>query len=256
MVDPDSIALTDVGEGEPLLCLHGIGSSSASFRGLADRLADRCRVIAWDAPGYGKSGDPDVPPGINGYADAAIGVLDLLGIADAHVLGVSWGGVIATRVALRHPSRVRSLTLADTSRGAGTSAARAAAMRRRPADLDELGAAEFARRRAPRLLAPDAPAEIVADVAAIMAAAVRLPGYGWAAESMAATDHESRLGELRVRTLVLVGAQDEVCPPEESRLLAAGIIGAQYAEIAAAGHLANLDQPDEFSRAMREFLAV
>ncbi|WP_225992690.1 alpha/beta fold hydrolase, partial [Actinomadura montaniterrae] len=124
------IAVRDAGGGAtPVLCLHGIGSSAAGFDALSRLLAGRLRVIAWDAPGYAASDDPPGAPGMDGYADAAARVLDGLGIRRASVLGTSWGGVIATRFALRHPDRLDALVLADSTRGSGTAPAKAAAMR-------------------------------------------------------------------------------------------------------------------------------
>lgn len=249
------VHVTDTGgTGAPVLCLHGIGSSGGAFDAVTPLLADGLRIIAWDAPGYGASPDPAGPPGMDGYADAAVAVLDRLGLRRAHVLGVSWGGVIATRIALRHPGRLRALVLADSTRGSGADPAKAAAMRSRAAELDEHGPEAFAAKRAKRLLSPAAPPEAVERVAAAMAAAIRLPGHGYAAESMAGTDHGPRLGEIRAPALVVVGDRDAVCPPAESRRLAAGIPGARYAEIPGAGHLSNQERPEAFAAAVREFL--
>lgn len=249
------IAVHDAGgDAPPVLCLHGIGSSGSGFGALSRLLAGRLRLIAWDAPGYAASDDPPGAPGTDGYADAAAGVLDDLGIARASVLGTSWGGVIATRFALRHPDRLDALVLADSTRGSGTAPAKAAAMRARAAELAERGAAEFARARAPRLLSPGASPADVARVAEAMAAAIRLPGYGHAAESMAATDHGGAFARITAPTLVLVGEHDAVCPPAESRLIAASVPGARYAEIPGAGHLAHQERPEAFAGAVRDFL--
>ncbi|WP_307801125.1 alpha/beta fold hydrolase [Actinomadura violacea] len=249
------IAVRDTGgDAPPILCLHGIGSSGAGFDAVARLLAGRLRIIAWDAPGYAASADPAAAPGMDGYADAAAGVLDGLGIRSATVLGTSWGGVIATRLALRRPGRVDALILADSTRGSGTSPQKAAAMRTRGAELAERGAAEFARARAPRLLSPGAAPADIARVAEAMAAAIRLPGYGYAAESMAATDHEDAFAAVAAPTLVLVGEHDAVCPPAESRLIAAAVPGARYAEVPGAGHLAHIERPEAFARAVCDFL--
>ncbi|WP_019634789.1 alpha/beta fold hydrolase [Actinomadura atramentaria] len=252
---PSGIAVADTGgDLPPVLCLHGIGSSSAAFAGLARELSDRLRIIAWDAPGYAASADPPAAPGMDGYADAAAGVLDALGLERSLVLGVSFGGVIATRLALRHPDRVTALVLADSTRGSGASPDGGAAMRARGAELAASDPADFARRRAPRLLSAAAPPEAVEAVADAMRAAIRLPGYGHAARAMADTDHGPRLGEVAVPTLVVVGSADVVCPPAESRRLAAGIPGARYAEIPGAGHLANQERPAAFAAAVADFL--
>lgn len=251
----NGIAVRDTeGGGAPVVCLHGIGSSGASFDAVMRLLAGPLRLIAWDAPGYAASTDPGEAPGMDGYADAVATVLDGLGIRRASILGSSWGGVIATRFALRHPERLNALVLADSTRGSGTTADKAAAMRTRGAELAERGAVAFARARAPRLLSPTAPDGQVARVAEAMAAAIRLPGYGFAAESMAATDHTDAFGAVTAPTLVIVGEHDAVCPPAESRLIAAAVPGARYAEIPGAGHLSHQERPEAFAAAVRDFL--
>ena len=66
-----AVHVVDEGTGPAVLCLHGIGSSSAAFRPQVDELAGELRLLAWDAPGYGKSEDPETAPGLDGFADAA-----------------------------------------------------------------------------------------------------------------------------------------------------------------------------------------
>jgi 3-oxoadipate enol-lactonase len=248
------IRLVRAGERGPVvLLLHGIGGSAESFRPQLDALAAGHRVLAWDAPGYGGSSDPAAAPGTAGFAAVAAGVLSEAGAA--HVVGVSWGGVIATRLAVEHPELVRSLVLAGSSRGSAVTPAGADAMRARADELARLGAAEFARRRAPRLLGPDADAGIRARVERIMAE-VRLPGYRYAAEAMADTDHTPLLGRVgRTPTLVLVGAEDRVTGPAESRRLAEGIPGARLKIIESAGHAANQEQPVAFDEAISAFFS-
>jgi 3-oxoadipate enol-lactonase len=249
------LAVSDTGGSRPaILCLHGIGSSKAAFDGITPPLAEHFRVLAWDAPGYADSPDPKEPVGMDGYADAITALLDALGLRQVTLLGVSWGGVIATRFALRHASRLSALVLADSSRGSGISAEKASAMRARVAQLAASHPADFARARAAGLLSPSAPPDLVGRVTNAMASAIRLPGYQLAAESMASTDHSGQLRNIRVPTLVLVGQQDAICPPAESRLLAQMIPSARYAEIPGAGHLSNQEQPEAFASAVRGFL--
>lgn len=238
--------------GTPVLLLHGIGGSSASFRPQLDALAKEHRVSAWDAPGYGSSADAEAPPGIEGYAATAATLLEETG--PAHVVGVSWGGVIATRMALDHPRLLRSLTLADSTRGSGRTREGAARMRARAAELAELGPAEFARRRGPRLPGPDAGPALRETLVQTMAG-VRLPGYRFAAESMAQTDHSELLGRVGAPTMVLVGARDRITGVDESRLLAATIPGARFVLIPCAGHAANQEQPDAVNRELFEFFS-
>ena len=239
-----------------LLCLHGIGSCADAFVP-QQPLAERCgrRVVAWDAPGYRHSADPESEPGIDGWADAAAALIADLGAEAADVIGVSWGGVTATRLALRHPDVVRSLVLADTSPGSGTSPRRAEAMRARATDMVAVGIEEFATSRAPRLVHPDSSAELIAEVARYMSDSVRMPPYQWAANSMAEADHRPDLGRISCPTLVVVGSDDAVTGPEAAQVLADGIPGASFVTIDRAGHLANQERPDAFNDAVAVFLA-
>ncbi|MEU5398094.1 alpha/beta fold hydrolase [Streptomyces sp. NPDC005963] len=241
--------------GSPVLLLHGIGSSAASFTAQLTELARRHRVMAWDAPGYARSDDPEPPYRLDDFADAAAALLTALAPGPAHVVGVSWGGVIATRLALRRPELVRSLVLADSTRGSGRTPDAAAAMRERASELNRDGVREFARVRAPRLLSDRASASAVAAVREVMAASVRLPGYAEAAASMADTDHTAALPGLELPTLVLVGEHDRVTGVQESRTIHRLIPDSRLAVIPGAGHLANQERPDLFTALVADFLA-
>ncbi|MGW0136891.1 alpha/beta fold hydrolase [Streptomyces sp. NPDC003299] len=232
--------------GPLLLCLHGIGSSSASFAHQLRSFAEEFRVVAWDAPGYGRSPDPDGALGLDDYADAAAEVIRARG-GSAHVLGVSWGGVIALRLALRHPDLVASLIVADSSPGSGTDPGKAAAMRARVPELRTLGARAFAERRGPRLVSADAPPALVRRVVDIMADAVRLPGYAHAAEAMATTDLRADLPRITAPTLVLCGDKDQVTGPDAAQALAGGLHRSAGVVVKDAGHLAHQEQPERFN---------
>lgn len=243
------------GQGQPLLCLHGIGSSSAAFAPQLAGLADEHRVVAWDAPGYGSSADPDGPPGMSGYADAVAELVKELG-EPVHLLGVSWGGVIAIQVALSYPELLRSLLLVGASRGAGRSAEAAERLRRQAELLAQSGPEEFARQRAPALLSAHADPALVERVVETMAAAVRMPGYGYSTEAMAETDHSDRLAQVSVPTLVLCGAEDTVTGPAESQALTDGIPDAVSVSVAGAGHLANQEKPESVNAWITSFLPI
>nr|WP_206324001.1 alpha/beta fold hydrolase [Streptomyces sp. HNM0574] len=233
-------------EGPLLLCLHGIGSSSAAFAPQFAELSARVRLLAWDAPGYGRSADPEAPLDLDGYADTAAALIRAHG-GRAHVLGVSWGGVIALRLAARHPDLVDGLVVADSSRGSGTDAAKAAAMRERADELAASGPRAFAERRGPRLVSPEAPPELVRRVTDTMADSVRLPGYGYAAASMADTDLGPELPSVTAPTLVLCGDRDTVTGVEASQSLAGPLHKSVFVIVNGAGHLANQERPAAFN---------
>jgi 3-oxoadipate enol-lactonase len=213
-------------------------------------------VIAWDAPGYGRSDDPLAQFSLAELADRAVELLDELQIASAHVLGVSMGGVIAQLVYHRHPQRVRSLILVDTNPGGGGAPEpeRSERVRQRLEAFDRLGPRQMAAQRAPNLVSPGAPPELVAELTSIMAE-VRAAGYRAAAIALGETDLTSQLQSIRVPTLVIHGEQDAVVPLKTAHFLADSIPGARLIVIPQAGHVSNQEQPNAFNAAVRAFLA-
>jgi len=149
------IAARTDGHGVPVLLLHGVGTASASFWAQFDGLGGGFELIAWDAFGYGRSSDP-ADARLDDYADAAAALLDAHGRRSAHVVGVSWGGVVATRLALRHPERVRTLALVASTSGRRHNAAVRAGFAERVASLEHDGARAWARARVDRLVSPEA----------------------------------------------------------------------------------------------------
>ena len=106
------ISTLSAGSGPPVVCLHGLGGTKASFLPTTAALAEDYRVIAMDFPGFGESGKPlraayDAPF----FAESVIGLLDELGIERAHLIGNSMGGRVAIEVGLLHPERVDRLAM-------------------------------------------------------------------------------------------------------------------------------------------------
>jgi 3-oxoadipate enol-lactonase len=237
------------GSGPPLLLLHGIGSSSRSFRYQLAGLSDAFTVIAWDAPGYGKSDNPLGAFSMADLADDAKRLLDNLRIQRAHVLGVSMGGVIAQLLYHRHPERTASLILCDTT------AERSQRVQQRIEAIDTLTPRQLAEQRAPQLVRPDAPPELIAELTDIMAE-VRPAGYRNAALALGETDLTELLGQISVPTLVVHGEDDGVVPLSVGKALARAIPGAELRTIKNAGHVANQEQPQAFNQVVRAFLTA
>ena len=112
-VDAVPVAWRELGEGETVLFLHGLGMTRTGWDAVMQPLAEDYRCVAWDMPGYGVSESLE-HFSLEAAADAAAGQIAELGGA-AHVVGMSMGGMVALQLALRHPDVVRSLVLVDTS---------------------------------------------------------------------------------------------------------------------------------------------
>lgn len=102
------------GAGEPLMLISGLNSDHTLYRGIVPQLAERYQVIVFDNRGVGQTEKPDIPYSIEMMAEDTAGLLSVLGIERAHILGASMGGRIAVALALQHPELVESLILVST----------------------------------------------------------------------------------------------------------------------------------------------
>jgi 3-oxoadipate enol-lactonase len=260
-VDGDRFAWRETGPEHPgpdapVLLLHGLGGSRTAWEPQLAALGTRRRVVAWDMPGYGAAPPLAGPMTFPALADAVAALLDAAGADTAHLVGLSMGGMVAQHAALRHPDRVRSLVLVDSSPrfgldGTTTAAAWQAA---RLAPLDRGGT--------PATMAPAVIAAITAPgadptaVAAAVAAMARVPAAALRAAVACLVTHDllDDLARIAAPTLVLVGEHDHETPLPYAEALARGIPDARLAVVPGAGHLANLERPVEVNATVDAFL--
>ena len=255
-VDGLSIHYDQRGEGPDIVLLHGIGGNTKLWRYQLEGLSGGFRVTAWDAPGYGGSEDPDANDWtMAGYAERLAGFLDALGIERAHILGQSWGGVLAQEFYRSYPERFISLVLSDTYAGGGAQPAgeQDSALQARLRALDTMTPAEMARQRVHALLMPDAPQELVAEVESVLAE-IHPAGYRMAAIALANANTLDVQPAIAVPTLITAGDSDAIVPPERAREMQATIPESQLVVIENAGHLPCVERPEIYNDAIREFL--
>lgn len=251
------LAVDIAGSGPLVLFLHGVGGNRTNWTEQLVALAPEFTAVAWDARGYGDSEDYEGDLAMEDFSADICRVLDHLGAERAHIVGLSMGGIIAQDFFARHPDRVLSLTLADTSRGPRTE--------RSDAWVEEF----LALRRAP-LLAGKTPADIAPKVleslvgraateesrARLLASlsALRKESYIKALETV--TRHVPILdpATVHVPVLVVCGTDDRVTPPKASRRLVELIPHARLELIEDAGHLSNVERAAEFNAALLSFL--
>lgn len=250
-----ALAVEVRGEGAPILFVHGFPLDHTMWRHQLAALA-RWKRVAPDLRGAGASSAPQVGYSIARYAEDLVAVLDVLGIREATVCGLSMGGYIVFELLRRAPDRVRAVILANTKAEADSPEAR-----RGRDDLAVLvegkGREALAEQMLPKLLAPvtlAAQPELVAEVRE-MIRRCSISGIAGALRAIRdRPDSTDTLRAIRVPTLFVAGSEDQISPPSVMKAMAALVPGARFAVIAAAGHLAPLEQPLVTSRVFEDFL--
>ena len=243
------LALSVAGEGELVLFLHGIGGRRQNWDAQVAFFSRHYKAAAWDARGYGDSEDYAGPLDFMVFSADVLRVLDHFGARKAHLVGLSMGGRIARNFALRHPERLHSLTLANTSPGFGVMGpekAREFVEQRRRLDPPA---------QAKRLLGPDAPPTAYETLVSSLSA-VHRESYMKTIEASVAQDLAAPIEKIAVRTLVITSTHDSLYPLTVGEDMARRIPHARLAVIERAGHLSNLERPDEFNRIVLDFLRL
>jgi 3-oxoadipate enol-lactonase len=248
----------EVGRGEPLVLVHGLGDDHRAWRNVLPALALRRRVILYDFRGHGQTtlGRPDgTLAQLSGDLVALLGALEL---ERADLCGFSLGGTIVMRTAIDHPGRVARLIPVATSSRVGRSAAEWYTKR-----------AEMVEQESPELRATleqdtrdvyaNAPDEFEAGWLIRSQSTADPRGYGNACRAMAALNAaplDPELGRITAPTLIICADRDQHCPPRAAELIAAGIEGSRIELIPGAGHPIPVEKAPELSRSILSFLSA
>lgn len=251
------LAADVAGEGPLLIFLHGVGGERRNWRQQVATFGARFTAIAIDLRGYGDSEDYDAPLSFTDFADDVVRVIEHFGHRTAHICGLSMGGRIALDLVRRYPERVLSLTLADTSAGSKETQDPARveaflAARRKPL-LDGQTPAQLAPVLVETLVGPNATAEQRAELVASLAA-LHADSYLKTLEAVTRFTDFPDFPDIAVPVQVITGSEDRIAPPHIARTMADAIPGARFAEIAGAGHISNIEAPDEFDAILDAFL--
>jgi pimeloyl-ACP methyl ester carboxylesterase len=254
---------TEAGQGPPVLLVQGAGVVGEGWRPQIDALAASYRVLAFDNRGIGLSRlEPRGEVSIPAMADDARAVLDAAGVARAHVVGHSMGGLIAQQLALASPERVASLALLCTF-ARGRQAARVSLGLTVAAVRMRIGPRVARRRAALDLLFP---AEYLhaLDLDGLADGLRPLFGHDLASQpafvfrqlrAMSRYDRAAELGRLGgIPTLVVSATGDRIALPAFGRELAAAIPGARYVEVSRAGHAVTLQCADGVNAMLADHL--
>lgn len=246
------VAYDRAGDGPPLVLVHGAAGDAREWRPQLTGLADDFTVVAWDEPGAGRSSDVPAGFGLAQYATALAALVQTLG-APVHVCGLSWGGTVTLELYRRRPELVATLVLADTYAGWAGSLP-GDELRARVAGVERMLSApakEFDP-TVPGLFAGE-PSRDVLELLDAVAADVRPRSVRATLGAIAEADLRDVLPRIAVPTLLVWGELDARSPLSVARDFARAIPHAELVVIPGAGHMSNLERPEEFNAAVRAF---
>lgn len=247
------------GEGQPIVLIHGHPFDHTMWQPQIHALSGLYKVVVPDLRGYGKSSLPaSGKTAFEDYTTDIIQLLDVLGVDRFHVAGLSMGGQLAMECYRQSPLRVKSLILADTFASLDTPEAKKA--RNDGADrMEREGMDGYANESIHKMIKADHVASMP-DVAAHVMRMMTCTNPKAAATAMRARSERidylnQVLPNIEVPVLVVVGRQDEFTPVAKAEEMRAKLPNSQLVVIENAGHMPNLEQPEEFNRIALEFLA-
>jgi pimeloyl-ACP methyl ester carboxylesterase len=249
-----SVAYERAGDGPVLVLLHGFTQDSRVWYPQFEGLSDRFTLIAWDAPGAGQSSDPPESFGIRDWAQSLAGLLDANGVQQAHILGLSWGGLLAQEFYRQYSERVLSLVLADTYAGWKGSLPEPIPQERLAACLQDasLAPSDFVLRYLPGMFS-ESPLQETREYLATIMSDFHPFGFRRMATVLAQADTRDLLPNITVPTLLVWGDADQRSPMSVAYQMRDTIPAARLAVISGVGHLSNLEAPAQFNAEILAF---
>lgn len=252
-----AVAFDDVGSGTlPVVFLHGYPFDRSMWHAQLEALRSSFRVISIDLRGFGASDDPESIPTIDGHADDVIRLMDDLHVGKAVVCGLSMGGYIALNAQKRYPERFLGLILCDTQCNADTPEGREKRYQA-VAAIEAGGADEFRDGFVKKVFCSktytDLP-DVVAAIRTVVFATSSSRLVGGLQALAERSESCSTLRNIEVPTLIICGKEDSLTPVAQSEFMHQQIRGSSLRIIENAGHVSNLEQPDEFNHHLKGFL--
>ncbi len=247
----------DGAEGPWLVFSNSFATDLTMWDEQARALSSSFRVLRYDQRGHGKT---EATPGRYKFdlliADA-LALMDALGIARAYFAGLSMGGATALGIAQRHPDRIERAIVCDS--GCASSPQSAAQWEERIVLVQKDGMAPLVEPTVARWFPPDVVAENPPYVDRVRAMIRSTPVAGFIGCAAALADHDFRSGVARTKPPVLFIAGEKDAGGAVATAMKAmhmELAGSEYVELAGAGHISNLDDPDGFTQAVLAFLAA
>jgi 3-oxoadipate enol-lactonase len=257
---PDGTAIhaqvTGRNDAPPVLLIQGLGMNKNGWTLQRVAMATKFRTIAMDNRGAGRSSIPTQAFTLEDMADDAVAVLDHYGVRDAHIVGASMGGAIAQILAVKHPDRVRSLTLACTA--CRNLPWRSELLQHWADTANVRGLRQWADESARWLVGPRSFRRLASAIGWLGPFATFRPSRGFSAQVGAILDTDdsmvAELGRINAPTLVVVGNQDILTPRGDSEEIAERIPQAELVVISGAAHGLMVEHASTFNRVVIDFI--
>ena len=252
--DEVEISYEILGESsKPILMFsHSLGATRSMWDKQVEGFSRDFRILRYDTRGHGQSGAPQGPYTLKRLGQDAVELLDNLNIRSAHFCGLSLGGMTGLELGIRAPDRLKSLAICCASAHLPPKEMWDDRIER----VTELGLSSIIETVLSRWFTPSYLENEWKDIEAVKNQLLSTPKIGYAGCCAAIRDMDLRakLANIEKPCLVVTGRDDQATPPEHGKLIAAGIVGSRYAEIADAAHLANIEQGDSFNSEVSRFL--
>jgi 3-oxoadipate enol-lactonase len=252
-----SLRVVDVGSGPAVVLIHGLAGEHTAWRTQIELLRPHFRVIALDNRGAGASSQVDEPISTQDLAVDTLGLMDALGVAQAHVVGRSMGGAVAQHMALMAPQRVQSLTLC-ASFARLDPLGRRVLLNMREALEWRNSWADHARHSVQNFVSAaffNEECEKVAAIEGLLGGETRLPAC-YSRQNEACQNHDTlvELPRIRQPTLVMGGDADPICSMTATRALVDGLPNARLEVFTGASHFFLMEQPARFNQLLLDWL--
>lgn len=248
--------VTGRADAPTVLLVQGLGMNKNGWTLQRLAMATKFRTIAIDNRGAGRSSIPITPFTLEDMADDAAAVLDHYGVRDAHVVGASMGGAIAQILGVKHPERVRSLTLACTA--CRNQPWRSELLRHWADTANVRGLRQWADESARWLIGPRSFRRIAPAIGWLGPLATFRPSRGFSAQVEAILDTDdsmvAELGRITAPTLVIVGNQDILTPRADSEEIAERIPQSELVVISGAAHGLMIEHATTFNKVVIDFI--
>jgi 3-oxoadipate enol-lactonase len=242
------------GDGQPLILLHGLGSSTRDWEFQVPEFSRRYQVITLDMRGHGQSDKPEGPYSIPMFAADVAGLMQALGVKSAHIVGLSLGGAVAFQFAIDHPAMVKTLTIVNSAPNLGGTPEQAQQeVARRVGIVQQLGMRAMGQALAPALF-PKPEHAALRETFAQRWAENDAQGYIEATRSMLGWNVEDQLGSIACPTLVIAADQDYT-PVALKEAYVKLMPNARLAVVPDAHHATPVEQPARFNALLKDFLA-